>query len=72
MKKQQFIPQAKMKKMQHYLIELNSQAGSGRIGGSTLRKEVIEKVATKMGDRKPPSPAKLARWVTLQLIGQLK
>ena len=72
MKKQVFIPHAHMKKMRHYLIELNSQAGIGRTGGSTLRKEVIEKVATKLGDRKPPSAATLARWQMLQTTGQLK
>jgi len=49
-------------KMQHYIDELNTQAGLGGIGGIRLRQKVIKKVAEKLGDISPPSPATLARW----------
>lgn len=59
MSKRISIPKARMKQ---YLKELNSQVGIGRIGGSTLRKKVIEKVAGKLKDQTPPSPSTLANW----------
>ena len=54
MKKRLFIPNEQMKKMQRYLIELNDQAGFGCTGGKSLREKVIEKIAKKLGDKKPP------------------
>jgi len=49
-------------KMQHYIDELNVQAGLGGVGGIKLRQKVIKKVAKKLGDHCPPSAATLARW----------
>lgn len=72
MKKRLFIPKARVMKMNQYLKEMHYQAGIGHVGGVTLRKKVIEKVAKTTGDKSPPSATTLAMWVMKQKTGQLK
>jgi hypothetical protein len=57
------VPEQNAKdKMQHYLDELNIQAGPGGVGGIKLRENVIKKTSEALGDQSPTSPATLARW----------
>lgn len=59
-------------KMQHYLDELNVQAGPGGVGGIKLRLKVVNTTSEALGDRSPPSISSLARWQnidTTQAIG---
>jgi len=62
MRKRLFIPHKHIKKMQRYIIELNYQSGFMHTSSTSLCMKVIEKVARKLGDKKPPSTSTLVMW----------
>lgn len=51
-----------LKRRSAYIDELRRIVGKGGVGGTKVRKSVIKRVSRQIDDKKPVSPATLARW----------
>lgn len=53
-----------LKRRSAYIDELRRVVGKGGVGGTKVRENVIKRVSRQIDDKKPVSPATLARWAT--------
>lgn len=51
-----------LKRRSAYIEELQRVVGKGGVGGTKVRENVIKRVSRQIDDKKPVSPATLARW----------